>query len=122
MKKLFFITVFLIAITTTNAQNEIKLGKYSGEIGLSGNSVTVATELNYKDGKVTGKYAYGPVLEQKGEFINCKLDNHSFTADWVESQDSKGTFTAIFNEDYTNFIAIWYYNEGSYGGGWTGKR
>ena len=121
MKTTISIAFIMLMYTATFAQ-EIQLGNYTGNIGISYNASPVNTKLEIKDGKIRGTYSYGINNESAGKFTNCTIKNHTLSCDWIESIESVGSFKAIFNSDYSSFIGVWYYADGRYGGAWLGNR
>lgn len=119
MKKHILIVVLLLNFAIIIAQTKIQLGEYQGSIGISNNMLFVSTNFEVVDQKISGNYKYGIT---PGTFSNCKLSNHTLSCDWEETTKMKGIFKAIFNDEYSSFIAIWYYAKGEYGGAWTGFR
>lgn len=111
--------VMFFSINSLIAQSKITLGNYSGSIEINGKLTNVETKLTFSQNSVTGNYSYSTF---SGSFKNSVLKNHVLTCEWFESENSKGTFKAIFNDDYSEFIAIWNYPYNKNGGSWTGKR
>jgi hypothetical protein len=119
MKNILIIFVMLFSIVSIKAQANVKLGSYSGKIEISGTLRDAFVNLEIKDNQVKGTYSYGNF---SGNFVNGKIEKHILVCDWVESENSKGSFKAIFNDDYSSFIGVWSYSNGKNGGSWIGKR
>jgi hypothetical protein len=118
MKKIIIMMIMLFSINNLIAQSGIMLGNYIGNIEINGKLTSVETKLTIQQNSVTGNYTYGNF---SGSFKKSVLKNHVLTCEWFESENSKGTFKAIFNDNYSEFIAIWNYPNNKNGGSWTGK-
>jgi hypothetical protein len=119
MKKLFLMATMLLSFGALNAQSKIKLGSYIGSIEISGKLTNINTNIENTENNIKGNYAYGSF---SGKLINCKLEAHTLTCNWMESETSTGNFKAIFNDDYSSFNAVWSYSNGNNGGAWFATR
>ncbi|MDC0230459.1 hypothetical protein OAK19_00700 [Aureispira] len=120
------ITIFISLLFFTscnnnsgNSKSEVQFGSYVGFFGICDKMTSVTTKLEYNNDEISGEYSYGKIT---GELTNCTLNNNKLTCDWVELKNSAGKFEAIFNDNFSEFIGIWYLSENIYEGSWTGKR
>ena len=126
MRSITTITIFISIVlfiscnnTSGDSKSKIKFGTYNGFFGICDKMTKVTTKLDYKNNEITGEHSYGT---NTGKITNCSLDNNKLTCDWVESENSYGKFEAVFNNDFSEFIGIWYFSDKIYEGVWTGKR
>ena len=116
-----FISILFFTSCNNNSgdsKSKVQFGTYNGFFGICDEMTSVTTKLEYKNDEITGEHSYGAIT---GKITNCSLDNNKLTCDWVESTNSNGKFEAVFNDDFSEFIGIWYFSENIYEGAWTGK-
>ena len=116
IKSSFILLLTLLSAVFLNGQTTQRT--YQGQFGMTNKLSSIETNLVFKGNTVKGSYTYG---NAHGTFEKCQVDQNEVSCQWIEGQNSKGTFRAIFKEDFSSFIGIWFYASGKYGGAWLGK-
>ena len=76
------------------------------------------TELEDRNGQVTGQYTYGGT---RGQFSKCTLVARKLSCVWTEGALTGG-FGVFFAADLRSFSGTWDFTGGKSGGTWTGSR